>query len=1257
MSLRARQLGGPLLLATLLLSRVILAEAAAAAAPGTILRGAAEPLGDSPAGRGLQASCAVTGLNVLAGAAPVWGPHSGTAIEGPTSSAYLSPSAPWAAGTCASSSSTLTVGSSALAVGFLMNFGVIAQPGWVLTVDTCSSSQPTATDTTLFLGSNCPTSWSAFRCFASNGDAACPGSSAAKLSRLVNVTITAATALQYLYAFVTIPASGSPTYGTGTGLRLSWTLIIPPSPSSTPPPSATASMTASPTPSPTTAPYCYAVEAFAASIYGLSGVWNGSMTDPLQQWSIPDTFGATFIGSADDPYYGYQPPPVCSNNEQMVSDDDPYYTYSNYAYGSGSPAAYPLPPAPVVLVGIDLGDQWVPGGLLMVTTCGSSIDTQIWVGDGCPTDANTFDCMAFNDNDWLEGPANCTGSGGSRTLTPVYNELQYVIVSATTNASLPNNGLPVGGNFSITYTYFAPTPTPSGSVSSSGSSSGSGSPTASTSPSSSGSASGSLSQGAAPSESPTWTSTSSGTPPSTKSRTGSGTASHTAPATPTRSVGPSGTGTPAHTVSGTPSASPPALCLGRVNFNAYLNGTSGVFSSSTKVAPWGLSATFAGPALSCTQDGNPSSPLAPSVGPKHVIALDLGVGTPMGGTLTVDTCSNPFIDTQLFVGAGCPTSVASFACLDSDDDYCPRQSLVAYTPPGRWVYIVVAAYLTGAGPYTLSWSYVNPYGSAPFTPTATRTPTATSSHAPGASPSVTPSWSISHSSTDTPAPTASSQPSKSLSPTTSAMAGSCFAASNGIYFTARLTGASGTYSGSLSGQIAIYPFGNCVSTDWTGALDSTYNILFNGPQILFALDLGFVPPPGGTLVVDTCTSTTFDSMLFLGTSCPFPSAFTAFSCALSNDDACNAMSPSNTVSIPQSRVVLPNATLREYFVMLTGYEGAAGTYTVRWAWAPQPSVSTSPTSTPSGSLSMGATPSATPTQTHTSAPTSSATPTPTPTPSNKQNAFHNSSILVMRAGAGIASLSMSPGQALPLFFDEVGTVGAAAGGILQSISLPYSEGSAPCTLAAGYASNWHYDMEGVPSLAYNKQSVVLPCYAANAGDYLDPANTKVVAVLRADGSVDTTSVRLTNVCNGVPNSAYPQAMHTALTNDSTSFLIAGTGGLNINTAGLPQPFHGLFYATPGSSNALAVTGKFNGTAGFADMRYAYWDSRGYIYTANTAADGPNSTGMSILNGGSLGVGVLWHDDAGVPNLYQVRGVCVHARAHACVGVWGEGVCA
>ena len=692
------------------------------------------------------------------------------------------------------------------------------------------------------------------------------------------------------------------------------------------------------------------------------------------------------------------------------------------------------------------------------------MDTEIWVGDGCPIDAPTFDCLAYNDNDWVVSPpagANCGTSGGSRTITTVVQALQYVMVSANANGTLPAPYADYGtGAVTLHYAYYPPTPSPSGSASGSASSSVSSSGSPTSSPSASATPSQSESNGASPSTTPTTTRTPSHTPTRTRTSSATPTRSHTLSSSTSATVTASITRTPMPTGTRTATASLPPTCLLRVAFTAYVNGTSGSVSLSTVQSPWALSAAFG--ALSCNQETSPGTFMNASTGAKHVIALDLGVGTELGGLLTVDTCSNPFFDTQLYVGYGCPVSVPSFACFVSDDDFCPRQSLVSFYPSGRWVYVVVAGYETNTGPYTLTWSYsLAGSPSVPFSSTATRTASVTLSHSPGASASLTPSWSRSHSASPSPPPTASKTASAGGTPSASSSPGSCLNTANGIYFTAHLSGASGSYFGSLSGQVDIYPYGNCVSADYTlTANPSYYNTVYPGPQILFSLDLGFTPPPGGSLYIDTCNQTTFDTVLFVGTSCPLPPYFATMQCVLSNDDACSSASPNDPNQVaPQSRVLLTNTSARVYYVMLTGYYDAVGTYQLSWYWNPQPSASPSASPTPTAALSLGASPSATPTGTGTSPPTSSATPTPSPTPSNRQNSFHNSSVLVLRAGTGLASLALTPGQALPLFFDEVGTVGAGGGGVLQTIALPYvaqaaGSSGAACTLSFGYASNW-----------------------------------------------------------------------------------------------------------------------------------------------------------------------------------------------------------
>ena len=110
-----------------------------------------------------------------------------------------------------------------------------------------------------------------------------------------------------------------------------------------------------------------------------------------------------------------------------------------------------------------------------------------------------------------------------------------------------------------------------------------------------------------------------------------------------------------------------------------ISGVAGTYSASTLIQPWALSSSF-----SNVQCGNvdipqppPSAggpaPLTVPIGNKHLVVIDLGVGTPLNGSLTVDTCTNPLFDTVLFVSGGptgCPSSPVSWICTDSDDDSC-----------------------------------------------------------------------------------------------------------------------------------------------------------------------------------------------------------------------------------------------------------------------------------------------------------------------------------------------------------------------------------------------------------------------------------------------------------------------------------------------------------------------------------------------------------------------------------------------------------
>jgi hypothetical protein len=93
-----------------------------------------------------------------------------------------------------------------------------------------------------------------------------------------------------------------------------------------------------------------------------------------------------------------------------------------------------------------------------------------------------------------------------------------------------------------------------------------------------------------------------------------------------------------------------------------------------------------------------------NAGQVAVVRLDLGVDTPLGGSLTVSTCGLSTADTMLYVGAGCPGSDASWGCLGVSDDACGSQSMLTIKASARVVFVVVGGY-SGAAASGVSWSY------------------------------------------------------------------------------------------------------------------------------------------------------------------------------------------------------------------------------------------------------------------------------------------------------------------------------------------------------------------------------------------------------------------------------------------------------------------------------------------------------------------------------------------------------------------------
>jgi hypothetical protein len=121
-------------------------------------------------------------------------------------------------------------------------------------------------------------------------------------------------------------------------------------------------------------------------------------------------------------------------------------------------------------------------------------------------------------------------------------------------------------------------------------------------------------------------------------------------------------------------------------------------------------------------------------GPRALFFLDLGVGTPLGGTLVVTTCGATANNTVLYVGTGCPSWAVPFACRVGNDDAgddpaaaalppalggggCPsnRQASTAVLPGvgARAYFIQLGGYLGAPVVSGLAWRYEPPPSGTP----------------------------------------------------------------------------------------------------------------------------------------------------------------------------------------------------------------------------------------------------------------------------------------------------------------------------------------------------------------------------------------------------------------------------------------------------------------------------------------------------------------------------------------------------------------
>jgi hypothetical protein len=1110
-------------------------------------------------------------------------------------------------------------------VVFSIDMGQVLPPGTLVAVDTCSSFPSASLNTTLFLGTGCPgatadaAGWGALRCAAANEDST-PRCGAAKpgLSAL-NFVVNATTSARFYYVAVAVP--GSFVFGSGQGVRLNYTAVLPPTPSATP------SGTPVPTPTATPDPNCLGQVPWTAVLAGPNGTINGTLpanaSDPALWPQAPDAWpeGSSCLIGSEDAGWDQLPFPV-SNALVFALDLRP----------------------------VD-GSDFVPGGALLLDTCGSDFDTAVYVSDGCPTSAEAYGCLGFSDDDpsglclppgYNASADPFTDDGGvipyvstSRVVVNIdpgdYPQL-FIILSPSplllsngggggygTDDYGGGGGGPAaftGGNWTLRWTRLPPsgtpsnTPTQSPSASASASWSPSETPTISFSATRTRTTGVSASTTATRSSTPTRSGTRTRTAGATPSNTLSTSFSQTGMPTPTRTP----LGTRSATVTATPSVSP--YCQGQARFNGWLtSGIRGSFSSDTSVSPWaaGNVGSWVGASVTVVvnDDGDVATITVPP-GNKHLLGLDMGPGVSPGGTLRGSLCANPLFDTVLFVGTGCPTSWGAFNVTGANDDgsgnpACGRASEVVVTNvTTRTTYWVVGGYNGASGPYTFTWDYAPPTPSASFAPTPSPVRTATSTQTPtiGVSRTGTPTLTRTRTGTPTgsrtPSPTGSNAVTPTGTPTPSSSPGYCGAAGSGVDLDARLFGASGSFSGSTAGKVAVFPYGNCRSADETLTPGQGVNMLASGPQMFIAINLGFNPGANATLTVSLCSvRTTFDSVLFVGTSCPYPGAFTNFGCALSNDDGC--VDADGNLDGFASRVQLRTLDgVSVYYVMVTGYYGSSGSYQMSYQWAPLPSSTASSTASPSATLSSGASPSGTPSATLTASNTGTARPTPSMTATKKLNAFQPDSLLLVRVGSTAGTTGTNPGMALPVFVDELQPGVANQTGPMQTLALPPADPddvSSACTLSYGLTSSWLYEQEGMPQLALDGRSVVLPCYGTSAGSTLVYTDSRTVAVVRADGTVDTTTSFINMAASG--NASFPQALRTATTTGGSSFYVVSMGR---------EPTkRGLLLASLGSPNAQQLLGATDGAPGFRDLRSLEIISIGgvsFMYASTTGADNP-----------------------------------------------------
>ena len=270
-------------------------------------------------------------------------------------------------------------------------------------------------------------------------------------------------------------------------------------------------------------------------------------------------------------------------------------------------------------------------------------------------------------------------------------------------------------------------------------------------------------------------------------------------------------------------------------------------------------------------------------------------------------------------------------------------------------------------------------------------------------------------------------------------------------------GLSGSWSGTTSGASGGFG-GTCGGVSYNG---------LTGENLLIVNVPGSAPP-GGLLMLDTCSGTTWDTEIIVSTPLQggrCPTSATGFTCAVANDDACGM----------QSRVSILAAPGSSYAVIVTGFGTSSGPYTLTWSYN-------------ASTVSTGTTRSNTPSTRPTASNSFTPHPSSTSTPSGSPGPSWSSSVTAGPTFSPSTSMVGSPSSSTTITASE--TVSAHPS-FTSSFTMRSSESSSPSMDESPSMSDTR---TGTSSVSTTHSSTMSATRSASMSMSTYPTRTSVIAV-------------------------------------------------------------------------------------------------------------------------------------------------------------------